>query len=400
MKICLIHNEYGKPSGEEMVVQAVHGLLKRSGHQVIPYIRSSVEIESRPFGKASAFFSGINSRKSKLEIRQILKEQNPDLVHIHNLYPFISPSILPECRQSGVPVVMTVHNYRLVCPNGLHMTKGEICEKCAGGREYWCILRNCERDLFKSTGYALRNWVARKKKYYLDNVTMYVTLTQFQRQRLIEEGFPPDRIAVIPNMSDVGKFEEHSGKGLYIGYIGRISPEKGIPTLMEAARQLPEIEFKAAGENHRMLHLPEQAPPNFKFLGQLDPIRLRDFYRSCRVLVLCNICFEGFPMVILEAMFYGKPVVCSRIGGISEIVDDGTTGLLFEPGDSEDLTEKVRYLWERPELMDKMGRAGRKKALAEFTPARYYERLMSVYNKTRELEQKRPFTFKLFQESA
>lgn len=386
MRICLIHNEYGKLSGEEIVVNRTIELLRENGHDVTYFQRSSAEIPEMQLGMARAFFSAIHSPSSKRAVRRLLGKKRPDIVHIHNLFPLISPSILPECKRAGVPVVMTAHNYRLVCPNGLHMVRGQVCEKCCGGHEYWCVLQNCEGSLFKSIGYAFRNWFARKKRFFLDNVTMYATLTQFQRQRLTAEGFPADRITVIPNMAGTKDKEQDARHGNHVGFIGRVSPEKGIQTLMDAAIKCTDISFKVAGSYKRMPHILSKATSNFDFVGHLLQEKLNEFYKSIRMVVLPATCFEGFPIVFAEAMLYGKPVICSRIGGLPEIVEDGKTGLLFEPGNAEDLASKIRYLWDRPDLCHKMGQEGRKKALREYSPEKYYERLMDIYRKAIELQ--------------
>ncbi|MBW2647986.1 MAG: glycosyltransferase [Deltaproteobacteria bacterium] len=201
MKILTVHNEYGKFSGEEAVVQSLSRLFAEHGHEVRYFSRSSAEIPGMRLGNIRAFFSGIYSFSSKKAMSRCLQEFKPDIVHVHNVFPLISPSVLGVCRRAGVPVVMAVHNYRLVCPNGLHMTHGRVCEKCCGGREYWCVLRNCEGNPLKSIGYALRNYVARKLRLFKKNVTMYTCLTKFQKERLIKEGFNPARCSVIPNMS-------------------------------------------------------------------------------------------------------------------------------------------------------------------------------------------------------
>lgn len=381
MVTCVVHNEYGGFSGEEAVVKALVRLLSARGHSVVPFARRSAEIGSMRLGKTRAFFSGVYSWSARRRMRELLRESRPDVVHVHNVYPLISASVLAECRRAGVPVVMTVHNYRLVCPNGLHMVDGQVCERCCGGREYWCILRNCTGEVPKSIGYALRNYVARKWRLFLDNVTLYAALTEFQRQRLIAAGFPADRIEVMPNMAVPVKANVDVRLGDYVGYAGRISPEKGLPSLMAAARMSPEIIFKAAGSYERMPDLPQQTAANFEFLGHLNAESLREFYAGSRIVVLPSTWFEGFPGVLTEAMLHSKPIVCSRIGGLPEIVGDGVTGLLFEPGNAEELSEKIRYLWRRPDLCRRMGEAGREKALREYSPERYYERLMFVYRR-------------------
>ncbi len=380
----MIHNAYGSLSGEEIMISRISNILQDYGHKVSTFFRNSSEIKTGA-DKRRAFFSGIYSRKSRRQFRETIKQNRPDVVHIHNLFPLISPAILPECKKASVPVVMTVHNYRLVCPSGLHLTAGKICEKCCGGREYQCLLNNCEKSLSKSLGYFLRNYVARKLKLYKNNVSMYACLTEFQKQRLIDAGFDADRLVVIPNMANVQERDNESVLGDYIGFIGRISPEKGVGDLVSAARQLEDIKFKAAGSYDLIPELLNSAPDNFEFCGHIGRDKISGFYDNSRISVMCSICYEGFPSTILEPMMQGKPVIASRIGGIPEIVDDGVTGLLFEPGNAEDLAEKIQYLWDRPELCKKMGQAGREKALREYSPKKYYERLMDVYKKTIEL---------------
>ncbi len=384
LKIAILHNAYGVYSGEETVVEAQIRLLRRRGHEVIPYWRSSAELAQLPLGRLRAFVTGIVSPASSVRIRRLLEQNSPTVVHFHNLFPLISPSVLPEFRRQNVPAIMTVHNYRLVCPNGLHMSKRslDICDKCGGGREYWCVLKNCEANLPKSIGYALRNWVARKFRFFLNNVAVYACLTQFQRQRLIAEGFPADRIVVLPNMAeDTYATMDLDNTGAYVAYVGRISPEKGVDRLLAAARKLRNIPFQAAGSYDNMPHLPSYAPQNFRFLGRLDKKFIPQFVLDSRFMVLSSTWFEGFPMAAVEAMIAGKAVVASRIGGIPEIVDNNVTGLLVEPGNVSDLADKIRYLWDRPGLCRQMGQAGREKARREYSPKEYYERLMAVYEK-------------------
>jgi len=385
MKILVVHNSYGKLSGEEAVVVGQKKLLADNGHEVICFERSSAEIPLMRLGKLRALFSGIYSFASRRQIRRLLAQHKPDIVHIHNLFPLISPAILPECKRAGVSVVMTVHNYRLVCPNGLHMTAGRVCEKCCGGREYQCLLNNCESNLFKSLGYFLRNYVARKFKLFKNNVSIYACLTEFQRDKLIAEGFAPDKVAVIPNMVDGSGIKPAEQTGEYIGFVGRVSPEKGVDTLVEAAKKLTDIQFKAAGAYDRMQALVTDSPENLGFKGHLNKDKLSEFYSKCRFIVFPSMCYETFGLPIVEVALRGRPVIASRIGVLPEIVDDGVTGLLFEPGNADDLAKKIRYLWDNPGLCRKMGQAGRGKALREYSPEKYYERLMAVYKKTIEL---------------
>jgi len=417
MNIAIVHNYYGKLSGEEMVIENLAALLDQRGFSVCRFSRSSAEIEDKLSGKAAAFFSGIHNPFAAKAFAEFLKSNHPDVVHIHNLYPFISPSILPLCKAFGVPVVMTVHNFRLVCPNGLLLSRGEICHRCLGGREYWCVLRNCENSHFKSTGYALRTATARMLRRYYDNVDHFICLSEFQKNILVGEGLPVGRVSVLANpvsLSDaledekgmdtgLRRYDEkvlHSGmtdnwipasagmtkagfeqSGGYVAYVGRISPEKDIITLLEAARRLGDVSFKFAGDYHRMAEVLKNKPMNVEFLGQLSAQEIVDFYRNARMVVFATRCYEGFPTVLLEAMSHGLPIVCSRIGGLPEIVDEGVNGLLYSPGDAAELTARIQTLCQNPELCKKLGEAGRQKVRAEYNAEKLLDRIIGVYEK-------------------
>jgi len=384
MKVCLVHNAYGRFSGEEEVVDRQADLLRAAGHEVLRFERSSAEIPEMFLGRARAFFAGIYNPLARRRFAAFLTEKRPEIVHIHNLFPLISPSILDVCRERRLAVVMTVHNYRLICPSGLFLSRGEVCERCRGGREYWCVWRRCEGSLLKSLGYALRGAVARRRGSFRSGVQCFAVLTEFQRKKMVDEGFDPERIEVIPNMARPwSRDDRYSLTGDYIGYVGRISPEKGIDVILQAARLLPELSFRLAGDPGKGAETADSFPKNVFFQGYLDRVALDDFFMKSRMILLPSRWYEGFPMVALDAMLYGKPLVASRIGGIPEIVDDGETGLLFAPGDVEGLAEKIRFLWDRPDLCLRMGTAGREKALREYSPQKYYDRLMTVYEHAR-----------------
>ncbi len=385
MKICLVHNEYGTFSGEEAVVTSQIKLLEEHGHEICRFTRSSTEIEQMRLGKLRALCSGIYNPFSVRSFRRFLIGEQPDFIHVHNLYPLISPAILHVCKEFHVPVVMTLHNYRLICPNGLFMVRGKICEKCCGGKEFYCFVNNCEGSIGKSLGYALRNYVARIRKSYLRHIHGLAALTDFQRQKLIQEGYSVARIQIVPNMSKAASGNGGETLGDYIGYVGRISPEKGVDNLLEAAIKHPDINFQAAGDYDKAPELVEQAPQNFHFKGHLSYDAVGLFIAKSRFIVLCSICYEGFPMILVEAMLRCRPVIASRLGGIPEVVDDGVTGLLFEAGNADDLVDKIQYLWDNPDICRKMGKAGKEKALREYTPDVYYKRLMDMYNTAEEI---------------
>ena len=380
MKILIVHNAYGRISGEEIVIDGLVQLLKSRGVTVQRFSRSSAEIEETRLRKIPAFFSGIHNPFSGKAFGRFLRQERPDIVHIHNLYPLISPSILPECTSQGVPVVMTVHNFRLACPNGLLMSHGEVCHRCLGGREYWCILRNCEDSFFKSVGYALRTAAARLLRRYYDHVDHYLCLTRFQRDVLVKEGLPQDRVSVLTNPIEIQVPEQSvEMERDSVLFVGRVSREKGIAPLFDAARVCSDIPFVVAGNWQAMPEASELAPDNVTLLGAVPSQKLGTLYEKARIFVLPSVWYEGFPTVLLEAMSYGLPIICSRIGGLPEIVEDGKTGLLYEPGNITELTERIRMLWQNPALCRQLGDAGKRKLQEEYAADRLLDRLLVIY---------------------
>lgn len=381
VKIALVHNAYGRPSGEETVVAFQRELLLAGGHDVVTFMRGSAEIEIMPLGRTRAFFGGIYNPFSRRDFRHFLEQERPDIVHIHNLFPLISPAILPECHACGVPVVMTVHNYRLVCPTGLHLFAGTLCERCNGGKSYWCLLNNCEGQWAKSLGYALRGMVSAWLGYYKKHVNLFATLTAFQKQRLINEGFDASRMCIIPNAIDLPSAMPPIGGGDYCAYVGRISTEKGIDLLLHAARLHPHIPFRFAGGFDISSPFVRDPPENVQFMGHMTTEAVVAFIRQARMVVLPSVWFEGFPMTILESMAQARPVIASAVGGLGEIIDDDQTGCLFTVGDGRHLAEKIGHLWHRPDLCAKFGQQGWEKVRRDYSRERYFQRLMTAYQR-------------------
>ncbi|WP_456376526.1 glycosyltransferase family 4 protein [Lutibacter sp.] len=384
MKILLIHNKYGKFSGEEAVVESQIKLLRANGHQVITYFRSSEELEEMPNGKLKAFFSAFFNPNSITDVKELIRKVKPNLVHIHNLYPLISPAILPVIKKMGFPIAMTVHNYRLLCPNGLFFNKGEICEKCIGtGKELNCIINNCEGSILKSTGYALRNFWARTRNYYKYNVDSFLCLTEFQKNKLVVNGFSAAKCRVIPNFynKEIKKLEIDSSKRNYVAFAGRLSPEKGIRDLLEAARKLPNIPFKLAG-GVREGYLDElDIPENVTLVGMLNAREFSDFYKNARFFILTSICYEGFPMVFPEAMAHQLPIIAPNMAGYPEIVEENKNGLLFNPGNTKALASAIQELWDNHKRCKEMGENGFKKVKKQYSANAYYQKLISAYQR-------------------
>jgi len=380
MRVLFVHNKYGVHSGEEAMIERIMDLLRVNGHEVEAFFKESRGLEAGFLPKIKAFFSGIYSFAAKRELAKAVAEFRPDVVQVQNLFPLISPSVLPMLNRMGVPVVMRLSNYRLICPSGLFMSHGELCNRCRGGKEYWCAIRNCENNRFKSIGYALRNWVARRFNLYSSNVTRYYAQTSFQQKLIGSEGYSVDRIGLIPNMvQPLGDGQQAGAVGSFVGFVGRMSPEKGVDVFLEAARACPDIPFKIAGDAGKY-QSQKELPVNVELLGHLNRDDLNEFYQQCRFVVVPSLWYEGFPGVIIEAMRYSKPVIASRIGGLPEIVEHEKTGLLFEPDNEKELSALVTRLWDDNDATQQLGKAGVKKVSSEYSPEVYYKRLMSIYD--------------------
>lgn len=381
MKILLVHNDYGKYSGEEAVVDKMAVMLTERGHKVAQLRMSTANSRDNLSGKIRGFVSGVYCPSGVRAMREAIKREKPDVVNVHNLYPFISPAALRECKKADVPVVMTVHNFRLICPTGLFMRDGRPCELCLQNRHEWgCIRYNCEHSVLKSIGYAMRNAIARIKKHYLDCVDIFACITDFQRKKLIEAGFPAEKIVVIPNTIDTpDKIEFSSGD--YVAYSGRISKEKGVDLIIDIARHHPEIPFRLAGAV-RDNELVDNLPANVELIGYLSGESLKDFYRKARFFVMASRWYEGFPMTILETAAFGKPMIAPDHGGFTEIIGKGADaiGRLFHPGDVDDLSTRIRELWDTPTLTQKLGEKAHRKLLTQYSSDVIADRWMALLN--------------------
>lgn len=369
MKVLLVHNDYGKYSGEEAVVDKMAVVFAGLGYDVAQLRMTTAGARESLTGKMRGFVSGIYCPSGVKAMRKALRDEKPDVVNIHNLYPFISPAALRECKKVGVPVVMTIHNYRLICPTGLFMRNGGPCEQCLErGNEWGCVRYNCENSLLKSVGYAARNAVARLRRHYLDCVDIFACITDFQRRKLIQAGFPAEKIVVIPNSANLPDNVEARTDGSYIAFCGRLSHEKGVDIIIEAARQNPEIPFRLAGAA-RDESLIANLPPNIELTGYLSGHALSDFYAGARFFVMASRCYEGFAMAILEAAAYSKPMIAPDHGGFSEIIGHGSDaiGILTRPGDADSLSTAVRNLWNNPQESARLGQKANQKLINNYS---------------------------------
>lgn len=382
MKVLQIYNERrGSVSGELAVVNATARVLAAEGHESRLFIKSSKELDASIAKRVNAFWGGIYNVFAYREMRELAMEYHADLVHVHSVYPMFSPSVLVACRRLGIPVVMTVHNWFLTCPTWYHYRDGRVCLDCIGGREYNCVVHNCRKNILESVAYAARTAVGRRFRLFRDNLRTLIVMTPFGRDNLIQAGFRPDQIAIVANPASVRSPCAKTSAGEYVGFAGRVCDEKGIDIFVAAAARMPHILFKVAGEGPALADMKRKATDNVQFLGRLDADDLSQFYGRCRMLVVPSRCLEQFGIVAADAMMSGLPVIASNLGGLPYVVDESVTGLLFEPGNPEELQQKIERLWCDLELASRMGRAGQRKAMAEYTESAYSARLASVYER-------------------
>ena len=382
MKILYVHNDYARKSGEEIAAESLVALLQEHGHEVRFFRRSSAELKGL-FGQIKGFFCGIANPFAARELAKTLDEYKPDLVQVQNLYPLLSPSIFKPLKQRKLPVVMRCPNYRLFCPNGLcyDYQAEQVCEACLGGHEWNCLKRNCEKNLFKSFGYTLRNIAARKTGRILSNVDMFIVQTEFQKQKFIEQGIVADKIGILPGIMPKMEIPDEWSAGENITFIGRVSAEKGIEEFLTAARQLPNYPFMVAGAYNGMEHLVETSPTNVKWLGFRSGKDLREVYLNSRIVVIPSRCYEGFPNVIVTGMMLKRPIITVSHGAPGSIITDDKNGMLFTPGDGDMLTEKIAELYPNINRCKVMGEAGSSEAEQKYTREIIWQTLEEIYQR-------------------
>ena len=380
MKILFVHNYYQQAGGEDNVLVLEKTLLQKYGHDVLTFKITNDKIKGFK-NKIIAAWSVTYSEKSKNELAKAVQRFKPDIVHVHNFFPLLTPSIYDACSEANVPVVQTLHNYRTICPGALLMRKGRVCEKCIKGSAYKSVLHRCYKGSIIGT-FAVAHMVQKHRALgtWQTKVNKFIALTEFARGKFIEAGFPEEKISVKPNFTvgseaNIKENNNERGGGLFVG---RISQEKGLITLVKAWRDL-NVPIRIAGTGPLENMLTVLNHNSVTVLGMVDQNSVHVEMNRAAFLVMPSEWYEGFPMVLVEAFSQGLPVVASRLGGMAEIVENGVTGLHFEAGNSKDLAEKVQWMHDHPDECRQMGNNARKVYLEKYTPEKNYEMLMDIY---------------------
>jgi glycosyltransferase involved in cell wall biosynthesis len=380
MNILFIHNAYQNFGGEDAVVDMEIALLRTRGHVVQLYQRHNDELKS--LSTAASAASALWSRRSAREVDAACAGFRPDLIHVHNTFPLISPSIYWTAARQRIPVVQTLHNFRLLCAQGTFLRKGSVCEDCLGKSPWRAVVRKCYRgSMPQSAVLAGMLGAHRLAGTYQNQITRYIVLSEFSRDRFIAGGLPAQRLRIKPNFVDGGV--DHQNPNPPAGqrrgglFVGRLSSEKGIGTLLGAFREASDTRIEAIGTGPLQAEVASELGDDY--LGFRSRAQIMQKMRTVSFLIVPSLCLEQLPTTIIEAFSCGLPVIASRLGALANIVQDGATGLLFNPGDQSDLAKKIAWADAHREEMQQMGDAARAVYEAKYTPSINYQLLIEIY---------------------
>lgn len=389
-RVLLVHNRYrsSQPSGENDVVERESELLLAHGVDVEVLQRSSDEIESMSTSERLAVpFRSVWSRRDRLALEERIRRTNPDVVHVHNTFPLLSPSVLAACENAGVPAVATVHNYKLMCANGSLLRDGSPCLDCVGRFSVPAIIHGCYRTSRIATApVAAGLSFHRLAGTWERRVRTFIALSAFQRQLMIEHGLPGERIVVKDNFVPDSK-HRCDGGGNAVTFLGRLSEEKGIDVLLRAWELLPGgavpgVELVIAGDGPQRSAVESLARRDaaIRYAGRLTAEECAVALASSRVVVVPSRWYETFGLVVVEAFRAGVPVIAPAHGSFPELVDPGMTGWLYRPNSAEDLAQVLRSALALPVAdLRAMGAAARRTYERRFTAERNLDALLAVY---------------------
>jgi glycosyltransferase involved in cell wall biosynthesis len=378
LRILIVHNAYQQRGGEDTVVEAEIALLRKHGHNVFVYARHNDDLQN--MCKLEALADTLWSIRTINDLNQLISNKRPNLIHAHNTFPLISPSLYWAANRAGVPVVQTLHNFRLLCLQAMLLRDGRVCEDCIGYLPWRGVVHRCYRGSILQSGavagmLALHRWLGT----YCNKVTRYIALNNFCRDKFIEGGLTAGQITVKPNFVDIQAPDFNNVRRGML-FVGRLSREKGITVLAEAARRLPNISFTVIGAGPDQDRLTNLANVNLIGFQDQETVRAEMCRTAC--LVLPSLWYENFPRTLVEAFACGLPVIASRLGAMAELIEEGRTGLLFEPGSAVALSEKIAWAESHSDVMSRMGEAARAEYELKYSPEINYRQLMAIYQTT------------------
>ncbi|MGD0901127.1 MAG: glycosyltransferase [Thermoguttaceae bacterium] len=381
MRILLCHNYYQQPGGEDQSFAAEAGMLESRGHEVLRYTLHNDAIGQ--MGRLAVAARTLWNRQSYRRLRDLIRAHRPAVMHCTNTFPLISPSAYSAARAEGVPVVQSIRNYRLFCANAYFLRDARVCEDCLGKLLAWpAVLHRCYRGSRAATAVVVAMQAGhRLARTWSRCVDRYFAPTEFARQKCVAGGLPPDRIAVKPNFIDPDPGRGAAAGG-YAVFAGRLSPEKGIDTLLAAWEHFaPNMPLRIVGDGPMAPQVRETALrlPQIEWLGRRTPDDLLAIVGEATCLLVPSLLYETFGRTIIEAYAKGTPVIASRLGAMAELVADGRTGLLFEPGNPSDLAAKVRQIAADSPARRRMRDQARREFESKYTVRQNYAMLMKIY---------------------
>lgn len=393
MRVLSVHNFYqsNAPSGEDAVFKNEVKLLQNNGIEVISYLRHNDGIsDSSIREKLRLPFVNMWSKDTYKDLRDVMKKTKPDVCHLHNIFYLISPSAYYACKDAGVPVVQTLHNFRFFCVNGLLMRNGSVCEDCVGNAPWRGAIHGCYRQSrLYSIPLAFMQGLHRHIGTWQNAIDAYIALTEFSKEKFIDCGLSEEKVFIKPNFLADPPEPNYANDG-YAAFIGRLSKEKGVHIAIDAFKTLSlldssDLTLKVIGDGPLRKALTESVKMSgvdryVEFVGRQSFDDCMQLLRGARFLVIPSVCYEGFPMTVVEAFACGKPVIASNLGSLAELVEDGRTGLLFEPSNPQDLANKMRWMIEHKDACIEMGKNARKVFEEKYTAEKNFKILMNIYN--------------------
>lgn len=396
LRILFVNKFLYPKGGSETYIFNLADYLKMTGHQVqyfgmdhrdnivtgsLGLNVSNMEFKGKSLSRVLYPLKIIYSLEAKRKIKRILNETKPDIIHLNNYNFQITPSILYEIKKHNIPVIMTLHDYQLICPN--HMLyqehKKNICEDCKGRKYTYCTKNKCiHNSAIKSILGSIEAILYFKLGTYDKYIDYYIAPSAFIKNKMVEFGAMEQKIKVIHNFVNSKETFNISEKGNYVLYFGRLSIQKGLHTLIEASKRLPEVNFVIAGGGELEEQLSEIE--NIEYVGYKSGNELKELIKNALFSLCPSEWYENCPMSVLESQMYGTPVIGADIGGIPELIEDGVDGLLFKPGDVNDLVDKIKYLYNNNPVIERFSKLCNIKVKQRFFIDGYYEELMKLYN--------------------
>lgn len=404
MKVLIVNKFFFDKGGDTKYTFGLRDLLESKGHQTIIFsmkhprnrpsiytkyfvdeVDYAVALKKRSLTKSIKVISrSIYSFHAKRRLSKLLNDTKPDIAHLQNIHHQITPAIIHALKGKNVPVVWTLHDGSLLCPNAIFLNaKGELCEKCKGNRYFNVILNRCKKGSLAASCIVFAEVLVCRLCNILGFVDFFITPSVFLREKMVENGFDCEKLVHIINFVNTEKYLPVYGGDNYYVYFGRLSKEKGVRLLIDAALTIPEYGLKIVGDGPMRMYLKRYIEKkrirNISLLGFKTGSELEELIQRSSFSIFPSQCYENMPYSIMESFAYGKPVIGTRLGGVHELIKDNETGLTFESGNVEDLRSKIKYLINNPAQIVQMGKKARRFAEEEFNLEKHYTRLMKIY---------------------